>query len=172
VKDIVACPNCGKMIEIESAQISTTCIHCREPLLITPGNRVVLANPIRVYQRSDQEVEASEEESPRISVAIRPPVSAERKKRAAQLAYERMSLQEQLGKSGLIYGVAAIFLGGLVGLFSWLRSEFLDRDWISWLGLALGALLFVFGILGTAWFLRSLWSAQASKREIEEDMKD
>jgi hypothetical protein len=160
------------MIEIDSAQISVTCIHCREPLLVTPGNRVVLANPIRTYLRSDKPVEQSAEEIPPISVAIRPPVSAERRKRAAQLAFERMTVQEQLDHSGIVYGILAIVLGGFLGILSWLRSEFFDRDLVSAIGLLLGILLFVFGIFGTAWFLRSLLTARASKREIEEELKD
>jgi hypothetical protein len=138
---------------------------------MSPGNRVVLANPIRTYLAPDDSTEKNAQPRVRFPVATRPPVSTQRKKRTAHLAYERMKQQEQLDHSGLVYGILATVFGGLLGLVSWLRSEYVQSDWVGWVGLWLGALIFAAGAFVTTWFYRSLRSAQVAKREIEKEIK-
>jgi DNA-directed RNA polymerase subunit RPC12/RpoP len=171
MKDMFACPNCGKLIDIQSPESAVECNHCGEALLVSPGSRVVLANPIRTYLAPDNSAEKSEHTRARFSVAPRPPISAQRRKRTAHLAYERVTQQEQLDHSGLVYGILAIVFGGFLGLLSWLRSEYVQSDWVGWAGLWIGALVLVAGTFVTTWFYRSLRSAQAAKREIEKEIK-
>ena len=172
MKDMFVCPNCGKSIDIKPAKSAIRCNHCGEPLLVSPGSRVVLANPIRSYLTPENSDEESGHPQIRFSAPTRPPVSAERRKRTAQLAYERVTQQEQLDHSGLVYGILAIVFGGVLDILSWLRSEYVQSDWVGWVGLWIGALVFVAGAFVTTWFFRSLRSAQAAKREIKKEMQD
>lgn len=165
------CPNCGELIDIQSTQSSVTCEHCHEVLLVSTGSRIVLANPIRTYLSSDRFMEKDESQQLRFSAASRPPISVERKKRTAQLAYERMTRQEQLDRSGLIYGILAIVFGALLGVLGWLRLEYIQTDWVGWLGLWIGVFIFALGLFVTIWFFRSIRSAQTVKREIEKELK-
>ena len=171
MKDMFVCPNCGKLIDIQSPESAVTCNHCGEALLVSPGNRVVLANPIRSYLNPENSDEESGHQRIRFSATTRPPISAERRKRTAHLAYERVTQQEQLDHSGLVYGILAIVFGGLLGLLSWLRSEYVQSDWVGWVGLWIGALVFATGTFVTVWFVRSLRSTQVAKREIEKEMQ-
>ena len=171
MKDMFVCPNCGKLIDIQSPESAVTCNHCGEALLVSPGSRVVLANPIRTYLAPDNSTEKSEHPRVRFSAATRPPISAERRKRTAHLAYERVTQQEQLDHSGLVYGILAIVFGGFLGLLSWFRLEYVQSDWVGWVGLWIGALVFATGTFVTVWFVRSLRSTQVAKREIEKEMQ-
>ena len=172
MKDTFVCPNCGKLIDLQSPKSAVACNHCGEALLISPDSRVVLANPIRTYLAPGNSAEKSEQTRARFSATTRPPISAERRKRTAQLAYKRLTQQEQLDHSGLVYGVLAIVFGGVLGILGWLRSEYIQNDWIGWTGAWIGALVFAAGMFVTIWFFRSLRSAQAVKREIGKEMKD
>lgn len=163
-KDMFVCPNCGAPIEIQSIQKALTCQQCREVLIVVAGNRVVLANPLRTYLRADAAKTAP------FSVALRPPLSAQRKKRMAQLTYERVTSEEQLDSSGLIYGTLAIVFGAFLSLLSWLRLEQLQDDWLGRLGLGLGAGVVAIGVLAALWFWRSIRSARAIKRQAEREM--
>jgi DNA-directed RNA polymerase subunit RPC12/RpoP/uncharacterized membrane protein YcjF (UPF0283 family) len=165
------CPNCGKLIDIQSAKSAIMCNHCGEALLVSPGSRVVLANPIRSYLTPEDSDEKSEHLRIRFSATTRPPISTERRKRTAQLAYERMTQQEQLDHSGLVYGILAIVFGGVLGILGWLRSEYVQNDWIGWAGVWIGALVFAAGTFITILFFHSLRSAKSAKREIEREMK-
>ncbi|MEW5717953.1 MAG: hypothetical protein AB1817_04935 [Chloroflexota bacterium] len=140
--------------------------------MVSLDNRVVLAHPIPTYLTSDNSTEKSAPAQARLSTATRPPISANRKKRTAHLAYERMTRQEQLDRSGLIYGMLALGFGGVLAILCWLRSEYLQDDWIGWVGRWLGALVFAAGAFVAIWFYRSLRSAQVLKREIEKEMQE
>lgn len=170
MNDIFVCPNCGNEVVVQPAQASVTCNHCREILAVLAEQRIVLANPLRTYLPSDASVEQDEHQRLHFSVAARPPLSPERKKKTAQLAYERMTRQEQVDRSGLVYGIFAIVFGGFLSSLCWFRTEYIQNDWVGWVGLWIGAGVFALGLLVTFWFLRSIRSAQAIKREIEKDM--
>jgi DNA-directed RNA polymerase subunit RPC12/RpoP len=170
VKDVL-CPNCGKLIDIQSAQPAITCKHCQEKLLVVAGSRVVLANPVRTYFAPDAPSEKDGRSPLQPSVATRPPVSAERKKKTARLAYERIAREEQLDRSGFVYGMLAILFGGFLGILSWLRLEYLENDWTGRIGLATGVCVVALGAFVSVRFFRSLKSAQAIKCEIEKELK-
>lgn len=170
MKDKSVCPNCGKPIEVPSAATTMHCSHCNEELVVSNGGRVILAHPIRSYLLSDNVEGREARPSSPPAFATRPPLSPERKKRAVRLMHERLVHQEQLYHSGLIYGILAVVFGGLLGLLSWLRSEYVSGDWTSWLGLGFGTIVFAIGLFVTIWFLRALKSVRVSKREIEKEM--
>jgi uncharacterized membrane protein YcjF (UPF0283 family) len=159
------------LINSQSPDSTVACNHCGETLLVFADRRVVLANPIRTYLAPNNSAEKSEQTRVHFSATTRPPISAERRRRTAQLAYERVTQQQQLDHSGLVCGVLAIVFGGVLGILSWLRSEYIQNDWIGWAGMWIGALVFAAGMFVAIWFFRSLRSAQAVKREIEKEIK-
>lgn len=171
MKGTFVCPNCGKAIDIQFSGSSVTCLHCHEALLVSSDKKIVLANPLRTYLISDDAAAKDKHRNSQMPVGKRPPVSAERRKKTARFAYERMTQQEQLDHSGLAYGILAIVFGGLLGVLGWLRLEFIQSDWISWIGLWTGVLVFGFGTFLTIWFYRSIKSAKEIRREIEKEMK-
>jgi len=169
VRDLFVCPNCGKSVKIQSVTAPVICEHCGEKSLVSSGNRLVLAQPIRSYLRVD-ESEGEMQSRARFSTGVRPSVSAERKRRTARLARERIAQQKQLYQSGLLYGILAIILGGMLGILCRYRLESIQGDWIGWIGLGIGVVVLLIGFCMTLWFLRALGALRASQREIEQEV--
>jgi len=94
-----------------------------------------------------------------------PAISPQRKRRAAELALQRIANQERDVVRGFFYGSLFVVFGGIFILASSLRWLFVSDDWLNLVGLGLGLVFIPVGIYFGYWFYRS---SQALKRDEEE----
>jgi len=160
------CPNCGELLEFQSQVSEFNCSHCGEALRLSSDHKLILVKPIETYMVLE-ETPGIVPEGPwegNVAQPI-PAISPQRKRRAAELALQRIANQERDVVRGFFYGSLFVVFGGIFILASSLRWLFVSDDWLNLVGLGLGLVLIPVGIYFGYWFYRS---SQALKRDEEE----
>jgi predicted RNA-binding Zn-ribbon protein involved in translation (DUF1610 family) len=166
------CPNCGEPLDSQLTEAQFTCRHCGEALLFSSDHKVTLAKPIQTYVALGEPIPDTLDASfsgDKETSSI-PQRSTERKKRAAELALERIADEKRAVTSGIFYGILFIVFGGIFILVSFLREWFIASDWLNWVGFGLGLVFVPLGVYFSFWFYRSSQSLSEDEQEIGEEI--
>ena len=165
------CPNCGESLDSRIVRSQFNCSHCGQTLLLSNDNKVTLAVPLQTYLSLDGRVPGSTITNlPPNDTAIIPERSTQRKRKAAEIALERIADEKRDSSRGVLYGILFIVFGIIFILVSFLRETFVSSDWLNWLGFAVGLLFLPLGAYFAYWFYKSSESLSRDEEEIGEEI--
>ena len=166
------CPNCGEPLDPRTVRSQFNCLHCGQALLLSDDNKVTLAVPIQTYLSLQDDTLTSPGigSFPDKESAAGPERSTLRKRKAAEIALERIANEKKDMSRGVWYGVLFIVFGGIFILVSFLRQLYLSSDWLNWLGFAVGLVFVPLGAYFAYWFHKSSQSLRRDEEEISEEI--
>lgn len=165
------CPNCGESLDSEPPDPEFSCRHCGEALVYSIDHKVTLAKPIQTYLESDGQPQSNElESSEENEIRVIPQLSPERRKRAAELAIERIANEKKDLRKGIVYAIFFTIFGGIFLLVSLLRILFVTSDWLNYVGFGFGFLIMALGIYLANWFFKSSRSLSKEEEEVGEEV--
>lgn len=165
------CPNCGESLDSRPVLSKFNCLHCGQALLLSADNKVTLAVPLQTYLSLDGRVSGSAGPTlPPNDTSVVPERSTQRKRKAAEIALERIANEKRDFTRGVLYGILFIAFGIIFILVSYLRATFVSSDWLNWIGFAVGLLFLPLGAYFAIWFRKTLQSLSRDEEEIGEEI--
>jgi hypothetical protein len=152
------CPNCGEQIKAPSDSVALMCDSCGKSLLFSSEHKLILAEPITTYHDSSL---ASDDLGgrQRLFPGAGPEtlqLSDHRKRKADQLARERVSQERKTFRQGLVSGFLVIILGGLLLLSIGIHIYYFESNWLDLAGIVVGGCFLGLGLFIVVWFLRAM----------------
>ena len=139
--------------------------------MLSSDNKVTLAVPLQTYLALDDHLPGSVETIlPPEDAAAVPQRSTQRKRKAAEMALERIANEKKDFSRGVLYGILFIVFGSVFILISILREAFVSSDWLNWIGFAVGLFFLPLGAYFAYWFLKSSQSLSKDEEEIGEEI--
>jgi hypothetical protein len=163
------CPNCGELLDLQTIASQFNCRRCGEALLLSSDYKVTLARPIQTYMALGDQVDDSGEMGSASEMETSS-ISPQRKRRAAELALERIAFEKRDVTRGIFYGFFFIVFGGLFLFISFLRQLFVSSDWLNLVGFGLGLVFIPLGIYFAYWFYKSSQYLDKDAEELGEEI--
>jgi uncharacterized membrane protein YcjF (UPF0283 family) len=132
---------------------------------------VTLAVPLQTYLSLEDDVSGSVETGlPPNKAAVVPQRSTQRKRKAAEIALERIEYEKRDFSRGVLYGILFIVFGIIFIIVSFLRETFVSSDWLNWIGFAVGLVFLPLGAYFAYWFSKAAQSLSRDEEEIGEEI--
>ena len=131
--------------------------------------KVTLARPLQTYMALGDQVSAPEELGS-ASETESSSISPQRKRRAAELALERIANEKRDVTRGIFYGIFFIIFGAVFLFISSLRQAFISSDWLNLVGFGLGLVFVPLGIYFAYWFYKSSQYLDKDEEELGEEI--
>ena len=170
VENDLPCPNCGEPLGAVPSQSEFSCGHCGEPLAHSADNKVVLARPIQTYLQLDDEPQDQVEGESADETTSIPEISAGRRKKAVELAYERIAREKKDINRGFFYGIFFLVFGAIFLVTSLSRLVLISNDWLNLVGLAFGLVFALMGVYLALWFRKLSQSLSREEKTIKEEI--
>lgn len=139
--------------------------------MYSSDHKVILAKPIQTYLESGGQPQSKDLESSGESEArVIPQLSPKRRKRAAELAIERIASEKKDLRKGIVYGIFFTIFGGVFLLVALLRILFVTSDWLNFVGFGFGFFIMALGIYLANWFFKSSRSLSKEEEEVGEEV--
>ena len=170
VENDLPCPNCGEPLDSVPSDSEFACLHCGELLALSTDNKVVLARPIQTYLELDEESPADIEGATANETTSPPQISERRRRKAAEIAYERIANEKKDISRGFFYGFFFLVFGAVFLTISLSRLILVSNDWLNLVGFGVGLVFTALGGYLALWFHKLSRSLSIEEKTINEEM--
>ena len=170
VENDLPCPNCGEPLGSVSSDSEFACEHCGELLAVSIDNKVVLARPIQTYLEVDEQPPADTERATASEPTEVPQISDRRRRKAAEIAYERIAIEKKDLSRGFFFGSFFLVFGAVFLIISLARLLLVSNDWLNLVGLGFGLIFTALGGYLALWFHKLSRSLSNEEKTIKEEM--
>ncbi len=172
MKNTFPCPNCGAPVDISGDIPEFHCDRCGEALAASSDGKLVLVHTLQTYVdfdnlEQDPGSQNRKQENPANVLSI----FYERKKRSAEIAYERLGQEKKFAYRGFFFGILFVVFGGILLSLAYARYLLRIEDWLNFAALGFGLIFVPLGVYVMLWFALTLRSWSKNEREIEKEIR-